>query len=184
MSELSIRTCTRCGKKKPSNRIYSKSVPKKISGSSSRSINIFTLIGGFLGDKGSATALKQWLFQSSNRKYGAELTKDINLCSLCYHRMPSQSGGYGIFKIIFFPFYIPYKILKILLTSPLIKELVIFVIGIFIWLIMKILTLLGKLGFKFADQDGDGKLDKKDFELAINKVTNFFTRSKQEEPKN
>ena len=103
MSELSIRTCTRCGKKKPSNRIYSKSVPKKISGSSSRSINIFTLIGGFLGDKGSATALKQWLFQSSNRKYGAELTKDINLCSLCYHRMPSQSGGYGIFKIIFFP---------------------------------------------------------------------------------
>ena len=50
--------------------------------------------------------------------------------------------------------------------------------GIIVWICMKALSLIGKIGIRIADQDGDGKLDKKDFELAINKVSDFFSSSK------
>tara|TARA_Y100001935_G_C17133624_1_gene421884 strand:- start:81 stop:656 length:576 start_codon:yes stop_codon:yes gene_type:complete len=175
--KYSTRTCSRCGAKKLSNKIYKKTVERSYSGSSRRSINIFTWIGFLLGDKGALRAIKQYLFQSSNRKYGASSTKEINLCSLCFHRVPSVKSK-GIYKIIFFPFFIFYIPAKFLLTSPLIRELVIYIFGIVVWLTIKLLKMLRFFGIKILDQDGDGDLDKKDLEIAYQKVSTFFSRFK------
>ncbi len=178
----STRTCSRCGIKKASNRIYQKTIERSYSGSSRRSINIFTWVGFFLGDKGALRAIKQYLFQSSNRKYGAQSTKVINLCSLCFHRIPPAKGK-GIYKIIFFPFFIIYIPIKFLLTSPLVRELVIYIFGIVVWLIIKLLKMLRFFGIKILDQDGDGDLDKKDLEIAYQKVLVFFSRFKNNKVK-
>ena len=175
--KYSTRTCSRCGVKKTSNRIYQKTIERSYSGSSRRSINIFTWIGFLLGDKGALRAIKQYLFQSSNRKYGAQSTKIINLCSLCFHRIPPVKGK-GIYKIIFFPFFFIYIPIKFLLTSPLIRELVIYIFGIVVWFIIKLLKVLRFFGIKILDQDGDGDLDKKDLEIAYQRVASFFSRFK------
>ena len=182
VARYSTRTCSRCGIKKASNRIYQKTIERSYSGSSRRSINIFTWIGFFLGDKGALRAIKQYLFQSSNRKYGAQSTKVINLCSLCFHRVPPVKGK-GIYKIIFFPFFFIYIPIKFLLTSPLIRELVIYIFGIVVWLIIKLLKALRFFGIKILDQDGDGDLDKKDLEIAYQKVSVFFSRFKNSKVK-
>ena len=182
VARYSTRTCSRCGIKKASNRIYQKTIERSYSGSSRRSINIFTWIGFFLGDKGALRAIKQYLFQSSNRKYGAQSTKVINLCSLCFHRIPPAKGK-GIYKIIFFPFFIIYIPIKFLLTSPLVRELVIYIFGIVVWLTIKLLKMLRFFGIKILDQDGDGDLDKKDLEIAYQKVLVFFSRFKNNKVK-
>ena len=176
--KYATRTCSKCGVKKPSNKIYKKTVEKSYSGSSRRSINLFTWIGFLFGNKGARRAVKQYLFQSSNRKYGASVTKEINLCSSCFHRVPPPKGK-GIYKIIFFPFFIFYTPIKFLLTSPLIRELVIYLFGIFVWLSIKFLKMLRFLGIKILDRDGDGDLDKKDLEIAYQKVSTFFSRFKK-----
>jgi hypothetical protein len=168
------RTCIKCGIKKPANRIYSKTVKKSYTGSSRRSINGMTLIGGFLGNKGAQRAFQQYLWQSSNRKYGGSATKQINLCRKCYHSAPSHNRP-GILKLYFFSFY---YIPKFLLTSPVVRELVIYTFGIFVWLFTKLLKFLGFLGIKILDQDGDGDLDKKDLEIAYQRVASFFSRFK------
>lgn len=176
--KYTTRTCSRCGVKKTSNKIYPKTIERSYSGSSRRSINIFTWIGFLVGDKGALRAIKQYLFQSSNRKYGANSTKVVNLCSLCFHRIPPVKGK-GIYRIIFFPFFIIYVPIKFLLTSPLIKELTTYIFGIVIWLIIKFFKILGFFGIKILDQDGDGDLDKKDLEIAYQKVSLFFSRFKK-----
>jgi len=78
-------------------------------------------------------------------------------------------------KILFFPFYI----FKLLLTSPLVRELILYLLSALVWLILKLLSVLRYFGLKIADQDGDGKLDKKDFDIAYNKVSSFFQNSNQ-----
>lgn len=179
VAKHSTRTCSRCGIKKPSNRIYSKTVNKSYTGSSRRSINAMTWIGVFLGNKGAGRAVQQYIWQSSNRKYGATSTKQINLCVKCFHSAPSHNRP-GILKLLFFS---PLYILKFLLTSPLIRELATYIFSIFIWLLIKILKFLGFLGIKILDQDGDGDLDKKDLEIAYQKVTSFFSRFKKKKNK-
>ena len=175
MAKYISRTCKRCGIKKSANKIYTKLVEKTYKGSSRRSINILTWLGLLFGDKGAQRAIKQWLFQSTNRKYSGQTTIAINLCSLCYHRVPSRRSGSGMLKILFFPFYI----FKLLLTSPLVRELILYLLSALVWLILKLLSVLRYFGLKIADQDGDGKLDKKDFDIAYNKVSSFFQNSNQ-----
>ena len=46
-----------------------------------------------------------------------------------------------------------------MLTSPVVRELVIYIFGIFVWLLIKLLKFLGFLGIKILDQDGDGDRD-------------------------
>ncbi len=179
MGSYADRTCKRCGRKKPANRIYTKLVEKTYKGSSRRSINILTWLGFLFGDKGAKRAIKQWLFQSTNRRYSGQTAIAINLCSLCYHRVPSRRSGSGLLKIIFFPFYIPYKILKLLITSPLVRELILYLLSALVWFISKLLKTLRYFGLKIADQDGDGKLDKKDFDIAYERVSSLFQKSKQ-----
>jgi len=84
-----------------------------------------------------------------------------------------------LLKIIFFPFYIPYKILKLLITSPLVRELILYLLSALVWFISKLLKTLRYFGLKIADQDGDGKLDKKDFDIAYERVSSLFQKSKQ-----
>jgi hypothetical protein len=45
-------------------------------------------------------------------------------------------------------------------------------------LFTKLLKFLGFLGIKILDQDGDGDLDKKDLEIAYQRVASFFSRFK------
>ncbi len=176
MSEYAIRTCTRCGKKKPASRIYTKSVWKpSMKGSSRRSINLFTWFGLFFGDKGALRAIKQWLFQSSNRRYKGEITQEINLCSFCYHRVKGKGKGFGCLKILLLPYYLIYKII----TSPLFRELFFYIVSWLVWVSRKFLKLLSFLGMKIIDQDRDGKLDQKDLEIAYNKVSSFFEKIKK-----
>jgi hypothetical protein len=179
MTKYAIRSCTKCGRKKPANRIYAKLVDKTYKGSSRRSINILTWLGLLFGDKGAQRAIKQWLFQSTNRKYSGRTTIKINLCSLCYHRVPSSQSGNGFLKILFFGFYIPYKIFKFLLTSPLVRESIIYLLSALVWFILKLSKILGYFGLKILDQDGDRKIDKKDFDIAYNKVSSFLAKLKE-----
>ena len=179
VAKYSNRTCTRCGIKKPANRIYSKTVEKSYTGKSRRSINVMTWIGGVLGNKGASRAIQQYLWQSSNRKYGGSTTKQINLCSKCFHIAPSHNRP-GILKFLIFWFYYGPKFL---LTSPVVRELVIYIFGIFVWLLIKLLKFLGFLGIKILDQDGDGDLDKKDLEIAYQRVASFFSRFKKKKNK-
>lgn len=181
MAKYATRTCKRCGRKKSANKMYTKLVEKTYRGSSRRSINILTWLGLLFGDKGSKRAIKQWLFQSSNRRYSGQTEIAVNLCSLCYHRVPSGGSGNGCLKIIFFPIFIPYKILKFLITSPLLREFVIYFLSALVWLITKILKALRYLGIKIMDQDGDGDLDKKDFDIAYDRVSRFFKRLNKKE---
>ena len=184
VAKYSTRTCSRCGIKKPANRIYSKTVEKSYTGSSRRSINAMTWIGVLLGNKGATRATEQYLFQSSNRKYGGSTTKQISLCSQCFHRVPAiKSKVPLLFKLFFFPFFLFYITAKFLLTSPLIRELVIYIFGIVVWLTIKLLKMLRFLGIKILDQDGDGDLDKKDLEIAYQKVESFFSRFKKKKDK-
>jgi len=178
--QYSLRTCSRCGIKKPSNRIYSKTVEKSFSGQSRRSINIFTWFGFLLRDKGSLRAIKQYLFQSSNRKYSANSLKDINLCSKCYHFVPAPKKG-GILKVIFFPFFLIFTPVKFIFTSPIIREFLIYGIGVLIFLGIKLLKSLRIIGIKILDQDGDGDIDSKDFEIAYQKTASFFSKFKRKE---
>ncbi len=179
ISKYATRTCNKCGVKKSSNKIYQKTVERSYSGKSRRSINIFTWVGIFLGDKGSARAIKQYLFQSSNRKYGASSTKQINLCVKCFHGVSSHNRPGVLKALLLFPYYF----LKFFLTSPLIKELVIYIFGIVVWLIIKLLKILRFFGIKILDQDGDGDLDKKDLEVAYQKVSVFFSKFKNSKNK-
>jgi len=181
MTEYAIRTCIKCGRRKSANKIYTKLVEKTYKGSSRRSINILTWLGLLFGDKGSKRAIKQWLFQSTNRRYSGQTAIAINLCSLCYHRVPSRRSGSGLLKILFFPFYIPYKIFKLLLTSPLIRELILYLLSALVWFISKLLKALRYFGLKIVDQDGDGKLDKKDFDIAYDRVSRLFQKSNKKE---
>ena len=181
MGSYAIRTCKRCGRNKYANRIYTKWVDKNYKGLSRRSINVLTWLGFLFGDKGSKRAIKQWLFQSSNRKYSGQTKITINLCSLCYHLVPSGRSGSGCLKFIFFPIYIPYKIFKFLITSPLVREIIFHMLSVLVWFISKLFKSLRYFGIKVADQDGDGKLDKKDFDIAYERVSSFFQKSNKKE---
>ena len=106
MAKYATRTCKRCGRKKSANKKYTKLVAKTYRGSSRRTINILTWLGLLFGDKGSKRAIKQWLFQSSNRRYSGQTEIAVSLCSLCYHRVPSGRSGNGCLKIMFFWIFI------------------------------------------------------------------------------
>jgi len=172
------RTCSKCGIRKPSNNMYSKTIDKIYSGSSRRSVNIFTFFGYLLGNKGSDRAIQQWMFQSTNRKYSGGTTKEIYLCLKCYHLVPRANSGKGIFKIIFFPFYFPYIVLRFVITSPVTKVVLLSIVSILIWVSLKFLKFLKFIGIKIIDQDGDGDIDGKDFQLAYQKAANLFSNSK------
>ncbi len=189
MSEYAIRTCARCGVKKPANEMTSKTVSRSIKGSSRRSVNPLTFFGAFFEDKGSRRAIKQWAFQSTNRKYKGEGTKEITLCYDCVHKVSSANSPSVIFKIIFFPIYLPYlilfkipfSILKFLFTSPLVKKIITYFFSFIVWIVLKISKLLAFLGIKILDQDGDGKLDKNDFDIAYKRTKKYFQKFKKKQ---
>ena len=179
MKKFSTKTCAKCGVKRPSNYLYSKSVDKKYTGSSSRSVNVLTFIGGLLGNKGARSAISQWLWQSSNRKYAGGTTKEINLCLRCYHFVPEANSTKGIYKFLLFPFYLPYSIIRLIITSPITRVLLIYIVSAMMWIGVKILKSLKFLGIKVLDQDGDGTIDKKDFQIAYEKLSKVFSKSEE-----
>ena len=189
MSEYAIRTCARCGVKKPANEMTSKTVSRSGRGSSRRSVNPLTFIGAFFEDKGSRRAIRQWAFQSTNRKYKGEGTKEITLCYNCVNKVSSANSSHVLLKIIFFPFYlayliyikIPFSILKFLFTSPLVKKIITYSFSLIVWIVLKIFKLLAFLGIKILDQDGDGNIDKNDFDIAYKRTKEYFQKFKKKQ---
>jgi hypothetical protein len=47
------------------------------------------------------------------------------------------------------------------------------------WIGVKILKSLKFLGIKVLDQDGDGTIDKKDFQIAYEKLSKVFSKSEE-----
>lgn len=176
MNKYSTKTCAKCGIKKPSNHLYPKSVDKKYTGSSSRSVNVLTFIGGFLGNKGARSAIHQWLWQSTNRKYAGGTSKEINLCVRCYHFVPRSNSLKGIYKFLLFPFYLPYSLLRLVVTSPVTRVLLIYIASALMWIVVKIMRFFKFLGIKIFDQDGDGTIDGKDFKIAYKKISDLFSK--------
>jgi hypothetical protein len=171
------RTCKNCGIRKPANQLYTKKIINTYSGKSKRSVNGFTFFGMLLGDKGSARAISQWLFQSSNRKYGGSTPRIINLCANCYHRVGRKRG---VFFYFFLPIIWPFLVIKFIFISPVMKELYAKFFSIIIWIIFKVLSVLRYIGIKIFDRNGDGKVDGKDFDIIFNKIMNLFTKNKPE----
>lgn len=180
MNKYATKTCGKCGIKKPSNQLYTKSVDKKYTGSSSRSVNVLTFIGGLLGNKGARSAINQWLWQSSNRKYSGGTSKEINLCLRCYHFVPGSNSVKGIYKFLLFPFYLPYSFVRLVVTSPVTRVLFIHIARGLMWILFKFMRFLRFLGIKSFDQDGDGSIDGNDFQIAYKKVVKVFSKAEKE----
>ena len=84
----------------------------------------------------------------------------------------------GIFlipiKIIMYPFKLVYR------HNKKIRNAMVYIFGIVVFILMKVLAVLRFVGIKVMDQDGDGKVDLNDFAIAKRKVRDFFDKSKKE----
>lgn len=118
MSKYAIRTCKICGIKKPANELYLRTINSDLlKGKSSRDINMWTFLGDQLGDKKSSKAISEWLFQSSNRKYSASRTKQINICENCVPSFDNSNHLSGKGSSNFFKWAIIIIIILLILGS-------------------------------------------------------------------
>tara|TARA_Y100000766_G_C18691184_1_gene499561 strand:+ start:104 stop:742 length:639 start_codon:yes stop_codon:yes gene_type:complete len=78
------------------------------------------------------------------------------------------------FKIIMYPFILLYR------HNKKIRNAMVYIFGVIVFIFMKILSVLKFVGIKVFDQDGDGKVDLNDFAIAKKKVQDFFDRAKKD----
>ena len=77
-------------------------------------------------------------------------------------------------KILFYPFILLYR------HNKKIRNAMVYIFGVVVFVFMKILSVLKFVGIKVMDQDGDGKVDLNDFAIAKKKVKDFFDRAKKD----
>jgi len=78
------------------------------------------------------------------------------------------------FKIMMYPFILLYR------HNKKIRNAMVYIFGVIVFIFMKILNVLKFVGIKIFDQDGDGKVDLNDFAIAKKKVQDFFDRAKKD----
>ena len=78
------------------------------------------------------------------------------------------------FKIIMYPFILLYR------HNKKIRNAMVYIFGVIVFIFMKILSVLKFVGIKVFDQDGDGRVDLNDFAIAKKKVQDFFDRAKKD----
>ena len=78
------------------------------------------------------------------------------------------------FKIIMYPFILLYR------HNKKIRNAMVYIFGVIVFIFMKILSVLKFVGIKVFDQDGDGKVDLNDFAIAKKKVQDFFDKAKKD----
>jgi len=78
------------------------------------------------------------------------------------------------FKIIMYPLILLYR------HNKKIRNAIVYIFGVIVFILMKVLAVLRFVGIKVMDQDGDGKVDLNDFAIAKRKVKDFFDKSKKE----
>lgn len=77
-------------------------------------------------------------------------------------------------KVLMYPLILAYR------HNKRIRNVMVYVFGIIVFIFMKILSVLKFVGIKVMDQDGDGRVDLNDFAIAKKKVKVFFDRFKKD----
>ena len=77
-------------------------------------------------------------------------------------------------KILLYPFILAYR------HNKKIRNVMVYIFGIIVFIFMKILSVLKFVGVKAMDQDGDGRVDLNDFAIAKKKVKDFFDKLKKD----
>jgi hypothetical protein len=106
MTRYAIRTCAKCGIRKPQPEMVQKEIYVE-TGKSKQGISGSTLAGAFFGDKKSTSSVNRWFFNTNQRTYKRK--KSVWACKSCAGKIRSgdQAGaGETIVGILFIIFVI------------------------------------------------------------------------------
>ena len=121
MGQYAIRTCTDCGIKKSADLMNKRTIEVAAYFKSRKSVTPLTLLGALFGSRKAGGAIESWLFTTSSRKGSAVRKKEVILCASCDFKPRNEPGaGFsGISKIILFPIWGPFWLIRIIFSTIL-----------------------------------------------------------------